>query len=208
MPATYDRTTWPAYADLSAEAEQLLNRLTMKADDHGRYFGSAAILGSLCFPFRLRQNPRRIENHLEELEECGLIVRYVTDRALLAIVDFDPPINPEDFRFSAPEHMEHNWMPRTGDIPPEQPALSTRKAPDDLGKTLEFIRQKVEQVPKVKRVRSKIEKLISRLREPVTRDERDKLLREIQNLSEEYLSIALPYCNKFRREAGLEEVEP
>lgn len=49
------------------------------ADREGRTYGDPAIVHSMVFPRRRDINIDQVETYLEELHECGLIVRYDTE---------------------------------------------------------------------------------------------------------------------------------
>jgi len=64
----------------SEEAELLFNRLTLVADDHGRFDARPAVVRARCFPLRLAAWPEeRVQLTLGELEATGMVCFYVVD---------------------------------------------------------------------------------------------------------------------------------
>lgn len=74
---------------ISFQAEVLLVRLIMKADDFGSYYGNPKLIKSFCFPLRDSIREADISRWLHELASAGLIVFYAAEnKRLLNIINF------------------------------------------------------------------------------------------------------------------------
>ncbi len=92
MPNRLIRENWldsePVSA-LSPEAERFLLRLTLCADDAGRFDGRPAILRSRLFPLRGDIGEGQVGAWLEECVRAGLVIPYAFEgRPLLQIADW------------------------------------------------------------------------------------------------------------------------
>lgn len=78
---TYEsRCTSASLANVSSDAEVLMDRLTTKADDFGRYDARLAVIRGACFSLKLAHwTEARISNALEELEREDVIRRYTAE---------------------------------------------------------------------------------------------------------------------------------
>lgn len=72
---------------LSPEAEIMLYRLLVVADDYGYMDGRVTILKAQCFPLRESATPQKIEVWLRELAKNGLIARYKLDNKTFLCVN-------------------------------------------------------------------------------------------------------------------------
>lgn len=68
-----------AINELSDSAECLFYRLLVTADDFGRADGRPLVVKSKCYPIKESVTVKSIEKNLVELEQHGVIVRYVVD---------------------------------------------------------------------------------------------------------------------------------
>lgn len=82
--------TSESLAYLSAEAEVLFYRLTVKADDFGLYYGSPKILASLLFPLNV-PTEKKVSSWLAELVNGGLVATYRAEdgRQYLKLLSWD-----------------------------------------------------------------------------------------------------------------------
>lgn len=72
--------TSPTLALLSAEAERLFWRLTIHADDYGRFDGNPRVILAGCFPLLIEKiSSDQIAQWCGELEAVGTIIFYAVD---------------------------------------------------------------------------------------------------------------------------------
>jgi hypothetical protein len=88
--------------ELSIEAEQFFTRLIMKADDFGRFYGSAKLLKAQLYPLK-DINLKSIEKHRDECVKFGIILLYHNDgKEYVEIQDFNQRLRIMKSKFPEP----------------------------------------------------------------------------------------------------------
>ena len=105
---------------VSAEAERLLLRLFMKADDYGRFHAHPRLVRSACFPLADDLRANTVAAWLTELSDRQLVFCYQdsTGKPYLAIVHYAQRLRNSTPKFPAPDGKPDRWTP----IPMPEPA--------------------------------------------------------------------------------------
>lgn len=103
---------------LSCQAEILLIRLMMKADDFGSFHANAKIIKSSCFPLRSDSvRDADITRWMDELQKSGLIAVYSHgQKQYLRIIDFRQRLQNMRNKFPDPPEVTVSH----GESPPEE----------------------------------------------------------------------------------------
>ena len=97
---------------ISADAERLLIRLIMKADDYGRFHAEPRLLKAQCFPLIDNLRPNDLTRWLDELSTRQLILRYEADgRSTLAIVNYGQRLKKSVAKFPPFPGESGDWLP-------------------------------------------------------------------------------------------------
>lgn len=104
---------------LSFQAEVLLLRIMMKADDYGSYHANPKLINSFCFPLKnIRETD--ISRWLQELASAGLIALYVAEnKQLLHIINFGQRLRQMNPKFP---QMPENELIKIKSASGQQPA--------------------------------------------------------------------------------------
>lgn len=120
---------------ISAEAERLLVRLIMKADDYGRFHADSRLIKAACYPLIDNLRANDLDRSLAELSARQLILRYEADgRSCLAIVNYGQRLKSSKAKFPPLPGEPIDWLPTSG-IFPQLPADSCgfREVPGSSG---------------------------------------------------------------------------
>jgi len=122
---------------ISADAERLLIRLIMKADDYGRFHAEPRLLKAQCFPLIDNLRPNDLTRWLDELSTRQLILRYEADgRSTLAIVNYGQRLKKSVAKFPPFPGESGDWLP-TSELFQSVPGTS-RNFPEDDGSSRNF----------------------------------------------------------------------
>lgn len=114
---------------LSVNAEVLMYRLFMKADDFGTFHSDTELIKANCFPLKLNSvREADISRWMDELQKAGLIVIYeVSNKSYLRITNFNQRLRRMVNRFPDPPAIDNQVRPiaaECGQVLPESESES------------------------------------------------------------------------------------
>lgn len=185
---------------LSFQAEVLLLRLMMKADDYGSYHANPKLINSFCFPLKnIRETD--ISRWLQELVSAGLIALYTAEnKPFLQIINFGQRLRQMKPKFpQIPENelnkiMSANGQQLADSCPPETETESETETENpqplkgseiDFDKLLNLINTKTKR--DFKMINESVKgKFNSRIKEGYTKED---ILTAINNASKDQFHI-------------------
>lgn len=115
---------------VSSDAERLLTRLIMKADDYGRYHADPRLVKAGCFPLLPKITVEQVNGWIDELAENDLILTYVVNGRTYIVIP--------DFGQRTYDRVKPKFPCRTGEQEPWFPSRESGTVRDSPGQSGNF----------------------------------------------------------------------